>query len=167
MCGICGYAGFERNERLLRRMTNVMAHRGPDDEGFFLGDDIGLGMRRLSIIDIAGGQQPIMNEDGSLCIIFNGEIYNYRSLAVQLRQRGYRFHTQSDTETILHLYEEYGTACVQHLRGMFAFAIYDSRQRQMFIARDRLGIKPLYYWAQNDHLVFASEIKAILECSEV
>ena len=167
MCGICGYAGFERDERLLRRMTNVMAHRGPDDEGFFLGDDIGLGMRRLSIIDIAGGQQPITNEDGSVCIIFNGEIYNYRSLAVQLRQRGHRFHTQSDTETILHLYEEYGTACVQHLRGMFAFAIYDSRQHQVFIARDRLGIKPLYYWAQNGHLVFASEIKAILECSEV
>ena len=167
MCGICGYAGFERDEHLLQHMTEVIAHRGPDDEGFFLADRVGLGMRRLSIIDVAGGKQPILNEDGTVAVILNGEIYNYATLTAKLIRRGHRFRTRSDTETILHLYEEYGTECVQHLRGMFAFAIYDTRRQCLFIARDRLGIKPLYYWAQNGKLVFGSEIKAILECDDV
>lgn len=167
MCGICGYALFESDKRLLRRMAGVLTHRGPDDEGFFLDNGIGLGMRRLSIIDVTGGKQPILNEDSTVAIIFNGEIYNYRALSDNLIRRGHRFRTRSDTETILHLYEDYGTECVQHLRGMFAFAIYDMRQDCLFIARDRLGIKPLYYWAQNGKLVFASEIKAILECNDV
>lgn len=167
MCGICGYAGFERDEQLLKRMAAVIAHRGPDDEGFFWVDRVGLGMRRLSIIDIAGGQQPILNEDGTIAIIFNGEIYNYKTLVEHLIQRGHLFRTRSDTETILHLYEEYGSECVQHLRGMFAFAIYDTRHQQLFLARDRMGIKPLYYWSQQGKLLFGSEIKAILECNHV
>ncbi|MBA2733531.1 MAG: asparagine synthase (glutamine-hydrolyzing) [Acidobacteria bacterium] len=167
MCGICGYAGFERDANMLARMTGVIEHRGPDDDGFLLEDQVGLGMRRLSIIDVAGGQQPITNEDATVSIVFNGEIYNYKSLADDLIRRGHQFRTHCDTETILHLYEEYGVDCLQHLRGMFTFAIYDKNQQRLFIARDRLGVKPLYYWERNGKLVFASEIKSILECPDV
>lgn len=167
MCGICGYFGFERDERLLRRMAGVIRHRGPDDEGFLVSERVGLGMSRLSIIDVVGGHQPIYNEDESLAIVFNGEIYNYRTLAADLERAGHRFRTHTDTETILHLYEDLGQACLGHLRGMFAFAIADLRRQRLFIARDRLGIKPLYYWWHGGRLLFGSELKCILECEAV
>ena len=163
MCGIFGYAGFDRNEQLLRRMADALSHRGPDDEGFLLGDKVGLGMCRLSIIDVQGGHQPIFNKDKTIAIIFNGEIYNYKELTKNLKSKGYQFLTNSDTETILHLYEEFGLDCVNYLQGMFAFAVYDIPKRKIFLARDRLGEKPLYYWFENGKLVFASEIKSILE----
>lgn len=166
MCGIAGIFDFRRDERIdvtsLRRMCDVMAHRGPDDEGTFARGRIGLGMRRLSIIDVATGHQPISNEDGSIWIVFNGEIYNHAILREQLITRGHCYRTHSDTETIVHLYEEYGKDCVQHLRGMFAFAIWDSTHESLFIARDRLGIKPLYYHVGPDRLLFGSEIKVLL-----
>jgi asparagine synthase (glutamine-hydrolysing) len=167
MCGIAGIVRFSRNETVdpatLRRMCRVMAHRGPDDEGVYLDGPVGLGMRRLSIVDLATGHQPISNEDGTLWIVFNGEIYNHAALRDPLIARGHRYATHSDTETIIHLYEEYGRDCVQHLRGMFAFAIWDTRKRTLFIARDRLGIKPLYYRLTADSFLFGSEIKVILE----
>jgi asparagine synthase (glutamine-hydrolysing) len=166
MCGIAGVVKADRNARadegILRRMCAAMVHRGPDDEGFYLQGRVGLGMRRLSIIDVAAGHQPISNEDGTIWIVFNGEIYNHAALREQLIARGHRYTTHCDTETIVHLYEEYGRDCVQHLRGMFAFAIWDSRKRSLFIARDRLGIKPLYYQATPDTFLFGSEIKVIL-----
>ncbi len=151
----------------VRPMTDVIRHRGPDDEGFFVADGVGLGMRRLSIIDVEGGHQPIFNEDESVVVVFNGEIYNYRELRHDLQQRGHRFATASDTEVLVHLYEEYGDDCVHHLRGMYAFAIWDIENRRLFVARDRLGIKPLYYRLQGDSLVFASEIKSLLEHADV
>ncbi len=169
MCGIAGFVGTQgdarREERaqIARRMCNAIEHRGPDDEGFYLDDNAALGMRRLSIIDLASGHQPISNEDGSLWIVFNGEIYNYRELRADLITRGHTFRTHSDTESIIHLYEEYGERCVEHLRGMFAFAIWDTRQRQLFLARDRVGVKPLHYCQIGDTLLFASEIKSLLQ----
>jgi asparagine synthase (glutamine-hydrolysing) len=144
-----------------------MMHRGPDEEGLFVGDGAALGMRRLSIIDLAGGQQPVFNEDRSVCVVFNGEIYNYRELHKQLVRAGHRFRTESDTETIVHLYEDYGTRCVDHLRGMFAFAIWDMRHRRLLLARDRLGIKPLYYAETDAGITFASELKPILALPHV
>jgi asparagine synthase (glutamine-hydrolysing) len=144
-------------------MTSALSHRGPDDESFHLEGAVGLGHRRLSIIDVAGGRQPIFNEDGTQAIIFNGEIYNFTALREVLAKRGHRFETRSDTEVILHAYEEYGEKCVQHLRGMFAFAIWDSRKQQLFLARDRVGIKPLYYYWDGQQFLFASEMKAILQ----
>ncbi len=139
-----------------------MAHRGPDDEGIFTQGRIGLGMRRLSIVDLATGHQPLGNEDGSVWVVFNGEIYNHRSQREPLIAKGHHYRTQSDTETIVHLYEEYGKDCVQHLRGMFAFAIWDSKRNSLFIARDRLGIKPLYYRLSRDNFIFGSEIKVLM-----
>ena len=139
-----------------------MAHRGPDDDGFYLAGQVGLAMRRLSIVDLTTGHQPISNEDGTAWIVFNGEIYNHAELREQCQARGHRYRTRSDTETILHLYEDYGRDCVQHLRGMFAFAIWDTNAQRLFIARDRLGIKPLYYHHTRDSFVFGSEIKVIL-----
>jgi len=166
MCGIAGVFEFGEDAHfdsgVLRRMCDVIAHRGPDDDGFFTQGGIGLGMRRLSIVDLATGHQPISNEDGSIWIVFNGEIYNHRALREQLITRGHRYRTQSDTETIVHLYEEYGKECVQHLRGMFAFAIWDSRRTSLFVARDRLGIKPLYYRLTPQNFFFGSEIKVLL-----
>jgi asparagine synthase (glutamine-hydrolysing) len=166
MCGICGilYPGEEQRVQRdrLAQMNARIVHRGPDDEGFFVERNVGLAMRRLSIIDIRTGQQPISNEDERLWIVYNGEIYNHRELRSMLEARGHRYRTQSDTETIIHLYEEYGRDCVQHLRGMFAFAIWDRRSCRLFIARDRLGIKPLYYFYDGTKFVFGSEIKAIL-----
>jgi len=166
MCGIAGILEFGQNAHadgaLLQRMCDVMAHRGPDDDGIFTQGRVGLGMRRLSIVDLATGHQPIGNEDGSIVIVFNGEIYNHRALREQLIARGHRYRSQSDTETIVHLYEEYGKDCVQHLRGMFAFAIWDAKRKTLFIARDRLGIKPLYYRLTPNNLVFGSEIKVVL-----
>src|SRR5262245_32589664 len=145
MCGICGYAGLNRDERLLGAMTGRLAHRGPDDDGMFMHERVGLGMRRLAIIDVDGGSQPIFNERRTVVVVANGEIYNVRSLMADLERRGHRFRTRSDTETIVHLYEEHGMACLEHLRGMFAFALYDADRDELFLARDRLGIKPLYY----------------------
>jgi asparagine synthase (glutamine-hydrolysing) len=166
MCGICGIFIFDKMQRVDREvlsdMNRQIAHRGPDDDGFFVDGNVGLAMRRLSIIDIRTGHQPLSNEDGSIWIVFNGEIYNHGDLRKDLMSRGHRYRTQSDTETIVHLYEEYGKNCVQYLRGMFAFAIWDRARRSLFIARDRLGIKPLYYRYQGDTLLFGSEIKAIL-----
>ncbi|HSK18809.1 MAG TPA: asparagine synthase (glutamine-hydrolyzing) [Longimicrobiales bacterium] len=162
MCGICGIAGF-RDDDLLDRMTAALVHRGPDSAGHFRTDHASLGHRRLSIIDVSGGQQPILSEDGSVVIICNGEIYNFRELREDLHARGHQFRTNSDSEVILHLYEEHGPeGCLRRLTGMFAFALYDTRERLLFVARDRLGIKPLYYMEQGNRFLFASESKAIL-----
>jgi len=144
-------------------MSNTLLHRGPDDQGNFLAGPVALGFRRLSIVDLAGGHQPMANEDGTIWIVFNGEIYNHRELRPALEQRGHRYATNSDTETILHLYEEYGQHCVHHLRGMFAFALWDARRKKLFCARDRLGIKPFYYAITGNRFVFASEAKALFE----
>ena len=166
MCGICGKLNFERNNRvspaLIREMLDTIRHRGPDDEGTYHGSQVGLGHRRLSIIDLNTGHQPLSNEDGSVWIVFNGEIYNYQELRVFLLSKGHVFKTQTDTEVIVHLYEELGPQCVEKLRGMFAFAIWDENAKTLYVARDRVGIKPLYYWQNGRSLVFASEIKAIL-----
>jgi asparagine synthase (glutamine-hydrolysing) len=166
MCGIAGILEFDEDTRadplVLRHMCDVMAHRGPDDEGAYVQGPIGLGMRRLSIVDLSTGHQPLSNEDGNIWIVFNGEIYNHVALREQLIARGHRYRTRSDTETIVHLYEEYGRDCVQHLRGMFAFALWDSAQKRLFVARDRLGIKPLYYCVTRDRLLFGSEIKVLV-----
>ncbi|MGO8985832.1 MAG: asparagine synthase (glutamine-hydrolyzing) [Terriglobales bacterium] len=166
MCGIAGIFEFGRDARAsaaaLREMCGAITHRGPDDEGFYTDAALGIGMRRLSIVDVAGGHQPISNEDGSLWIVFNGEIYNHLELREQLLARGHRYRTHSDTETVIHLFEEYGADSVEHLRGMFAFAIWNRDTRTLFIARDRLGIKPLYYNLTPERLLFGSEIKALL-----
>ncbi len=166
MCGIAGILEFGREARAnagaLREMCSVISHRGPDDEGSYMDGEVGIGMRRLSIVDVAGGHQPISNEDGTLWIVFNGEIYNHLDLREQLIARGHRYRTHSDTETVIHLYEEYGADCVQQLRGMFAFAIWNRNTKMLFIARDRLGIKPLYYKLTRERLLFGSEIKAVL-----
>jgi asparagine synthase (glutamine-hydrolysing) len=165
MCGIAGILEFGRDTRAnaasLREMCRVITHRGPDDEGFYTDGPAGIGMRRLSIVDVAGGHQPLTNEDGTLWIVFNGEIYNHLALREQLIARGHRYTTHSDTETVIHLFEEYGADCVQHLRGMFAFAIWNRNTKTLFIARDRLGIKPLYYKLTSDRLLFGSEIKVV------
>lgn len=166
MCGICGIFYTDRTRRVergpLAAMNHRIVHRGPDDEGFFFDANVGLAMRRLSIIDVKTGHQPIANEDENLWIVYNGELYNHQELRKDLESRGHRYKTKSDTETIIHLYEEYGRDCVKYLRGMFAFAIWDRRRRRLFIARDRLGIKPLYYRFDGQTLLFGSEIKAIL-----
>ncbi len=174
MCGIAGFAGDDQrlshDERaeVLARMLGVIRHRGPDDEGALVSDSVALGMRRLSIIDLAGGHQPMSGEDGAVTVVFNGEIYNYRELQPELVGRGHRFRTNSDTETIVHAYEERGAACVESLRGMFAFAVWDERKRELFIARDRVGKKPLYYaLTPRGTLVFGSELKSLLEHPEV
>ena len=146
----------------LEAMNRQIIHRGPDEDGFYVCDNVGLAMRRLSIIDLQTGQQPVSNEDGTVWIVFNGEIYNHLDLRRHLEARGHRYRSRSDTETIVHLYEEYGRDCVQHLRGMFAFAVWDTRRRSFFAARDRLGIKPFYFRHAPGTFVFGSEIKAIL-----
>ena len=166
MCGICGVLG-PIDASVLRSMTRTMVHRGPDDEGFYLADGVGLGVRRLSIIDVAGGHQPITNEDGTLVVVFNGEIYNHRELRTRLETQGHRFATRSDTEVLVHLYEEYGDASVHLLQGMFAYALWDGKRRRLLVARDRLGIKPLYYLETNGSFLFASEVKALLEHADV
>ena len=174
MCGINGIALSSRaaartvDERALVQMRDVITHRGPDDHGLFIDGRVGLGHRRLSIVDVAAGQQPMTNEDGSLHIIFNGEIYNHADFRPALEGRGHRYRTHCDTETILHLYEEEGKRAVEKLRGMFAFAIWDQRKSELFIARDRLGVKPLYYvHAADGSLYFASEIKSLLAARAV
>ncbi len=167
MCGIAGICLSDPDavvpEDLLRAMTGVLEHRGPDGEGFLLKNNIGLGHRRLSIIDLEGGDQPIYNENGRIGIVFNGEIYNYLELMDDLKRRGHQFATHSDTEVIVHLYEELGPRCVDHLRGMFSFAVWDGRDNSVFLARDRLGIKPLFYTIRDDRFLFASELKALIQ----
>ncbi len=169
MCGIAGFFGPEENfdsterRELVKRMCDIIEHRGPDDEGFYVEDGVALGMRRLAIINLVTGRQPISNEDGSIWIVFNGEIYNFIELRDELVALGHTFQTHSDTEAIVHLYEEMGEACVERLRGMFGFAIWDRRERKLFMARDRVGKKPLHYSLVGDTLIFGSEIKSILQ----
>src|SRR5256712_7170778 len=167
MCGIAGFIDIQRSrdsaDQLIDHMCKIIRHRGPDGQGVWTGDGIALGMRRLAVIDVASGQQPIFNEDQSILIVFNGEIYNYRELQKELQERGHHFRTNSDTETIVHAYEEYGDDCVNHLRGMFTFAIWDRNRQRLLAARDRFGKKPLNYYWDGQRLIFGSEIKSILE----
>ena len=167
MCGISGLFHFDQahpvDPMVIRSMRSVMTHRGPDDSGEYTSGSVGLGFNRLSIIDLGGGHQPMSNSDGSAWIVFNGEIYNFQELRRDLVARGHQFRTRSDTEVILHAWDEFGEACVEKLRGMFAFAIWDSRQQVLFGARDRLGIKPFYYHVDRAKFAFASEMKALLE----
>ena len=162
MCGIFGIISPNVNRGFLERATSALIHRGPDDAGYYLDGHVGLGHRRLSIIDLAGSHQPIFNEDRSKCIICNGEIYNFKDLRSRLLSLGHIFATNGDTETILHAYEEWGASCVEQLRGMFSFAIWDAAERTLFISRDRFGIKPLFYGVYQGGFCFASEMKAIL-----
>jgi asparagine synthase (glutamine-hydrolysing) len=165
MCGICGIAnadGASPDVEALRKMNGRLVHRGPDSDGLFEDGGVGLAMRRLSIIDLEGGDQPISNEDGSVTVVQNGEIYNYRELRAELERRGHRFATHSDTEVLVHLYEEHGDELVERLRGMFALALWDGRERRLLLARDRFGIKPLYYRHLDGTLSFASELKALM-----
>jgi asparagine synthase (glutamine-hydrolysing) len=166
MCGIAGIFGLDGapvDAGEVRAMCDALVARGPDDEGYYVQGPIGLGMRRLSIVDLAGGHQPISNEDDTVQVVLNGEIYNFRELRSMLEGKGHTFATASDTEVIVHLYEEFGDDCVEHLRGMFAFALWDERRRRLLVARDRLGIKPLFYGVFDGKLVFASELKALLQ----
>ncbi|MBA2737243.1 MAG: asparagine synthase (glutamine-hydrolyzing) [Pyrinomonadaceae bacterium] len=174
MCGIAGFISKSKDvpvierEITLDKMCRIITHRGPDEQGTAVEGRAALGMRRLSIIDIKSGQQPIYNEDGTKLIVFNGEIYNFRELKKELESRGHRFKTNSDTETILHAYEEYGADCLKHLRGMFAFAIWDKSDESLFIARDRVGKKPLFYaLTENGNFVFGSELKVLLTHGEI
>lgn len=167
MCGISGIFDLQGQRDidvlLLARMNHSLRHRGPDEGGLHREPGLGLAHRRLSVIDLASGQQPLFNADRSIAIVFNGEIYNYRALMAELRQFGHQFRTSSDTEVIVHAWEQWGEQCVQRLRGMFAFALWDRRRHLLFLARDRLGVKPLYYGeAQDGTLLFGSELKALL-----
>jgi asparagine synthase (glutamine-hydrolysing) len=165
MCGICGifdFKGHPVDRDLLERMNQRISHRGPDGDGFFVSGPVGLSNRRLSIIDLAGGWQPVGNEDGSLQVVFNGEIYNFIELRDELMEKGHVFKTRSDTEVIVHAYEQWGVECVSKFNGIFAFALWDSNQRRLFVARDHLGVKPLYYVMLGDRILFSSEIKALL-----
>ena len=167
MCGICGIAvagrGAVADVEAVKAMNGRLVHRGPDSDGLFHESGIAMAMRRLSIIDLEHGDQPIFNEDGSVTVVHNGEIYNYRELRAELERRGHRFATHSDTEVLVHLYEEHGAGFVERLRGMFAIALWDARERRLLLARDRFGIKPLYYRDDDGTLSFASELKAMLE----
>src|SRR5271163_1239450 len=171
MCGIYGVMEFSRPDAplhsVLERMGFVIPHRGPDDQGHYVGRGVGLGMRRLSIIDLAGGRQPICNEDETIWIVQNGEIYNFLELRAQLEKKGHLFRTQSDTEVMVHLYEEEGPAFLKRLRGMFGLALWDTKRERMLIARDRIGEKPLYVRREPNRLLFASELKSILHVEGV
>jgi asparagine synthase (glutamine-hydrolysing) len=171
VCGICGKLNFDAGATvspgLLKAMADTIRHRGPDDEGYYVSGPVGFGFRRLSIIDLKTGHQPICNEDGTVWIVFNGEIYNYQELRENLLSKGHVFKSQTDTEVIVHLYEEFGESCLDKLRGMFAFAIWDGRNQTLLLARDRVGIKPLYYRLTDSSIIFGSEIKAILADPEV
>jgi asparagine synthase (glutamine-hydrolysing) len=165
MCGICGVVTFEPGQgiekSILQKMNHTLLHRGPDDEGYYQDSRASLAMRRLSIIDLYTGQQPISNESGDIWVVYNGEIYNFQPVRAELEKRGHTFKTQTDTEIIVHAYEEYGDDCVKHFNGMFALALWDSRRCRLLMARDHMGIKPLYYWAGQDKVVFGSELKAL------
>src|SRR6266576_374648 len=165
MCGIAGFIGEDRGlarPEDVRRMTDTIVHRGPDEEGIYAQGVVGLGIRRLSIIDLSGGSQPIYNEDGTVAVVFNGEIYNFPQLRQELEDLNHKFYTHSDTEVIVHLYEDLGADCISKLRGMFAIALYDMKRKSLLLARDRMGKKPLYYAQHNGRFYFGSEIKAIL-----
>src|SRR5215475_5520614 len=167
MCGICGYfwQGYVERSLPLEKMNDTMAHRGPDDRGTWTSSDgrTGLANRRLAIIDLSpAGHQPMPNEDGSVWVVYNGEVYNSADLRTELLAKGHQFRSRSDTETLVHLYEEYGDEMVKQLRGMFAFAIWDENRRRLFIARDRVGIKPLYYMQLRNAFLFGSEIRSML-----
>jgi asparagine synthase (glutamine-hydrolysing) len=169
MCGIAGIfspGGKPVFEHEVRDMCSAIVHRGPDDEGVYLAAGVGLGMRRLSIIDLASGHQPVSNEDGTVWVVLNGEIYNFQEVRQSLQRKGHVFSTSTDTEVIVHLYEEYGPACVEHMRGMFAFALWDTRAKKLLVARDRVGIKPLYYAEVDGRVLFASEVKCFLQLPE-
>src|SRR6266446_3980064 len=165
MCGIAGFldggGGRDRRE-ILARMTESLRHRGPDEDGFYVDPHAGFGVRRLRVIDLQSGRQPISNEAGTVIVVHNGEIYNFRALRERLARLGHRFRTESDTEVIAHAYVEYGDECVSHLDGMFAFAVWDSSQQTLLLGRDRLGEKPLYYYTGPDVFVFGSELRALL-----
>ncbi len=167
MCGICGKIGADVKRDELERMADAIAHRGPDDEGFYLKGRVGLGHRRLSIIDLETGQQPISNEDQTIWIVYNGEMYNFPELKRDLESKGHRFSTNTDTEVIVHLYEEMGESCVEKLRGMFAFALWDEKQNKLFLARDHIGQKPLFYRYKNGAFIFGSEVKSLLAADGV
>src|ERR1700736_4228285 len=170
MCGIAGFVvNRPRENRLevLGRMTAALRHRGPDDEGAYIDDHVALGVRRLAVIDPAGGRQPIANEDGTIQVVLNGEIYNFAPLRDRLERRGHRFRTRSDAEVIVHAYEESGAECVHDLDGMFAFALWDGTRQSLLLARDRKGEKPLYYHAGPDVFVFGSELRALLQHPDV
>jgi len=167
MCGICGYvslsgAPLDPSDRVVRAMNAILVHRGPDQEGYHLDSEVQLGVQRLSIQDIAGGSQPVYNEDRSIVVVFNGEIFNFKELRRELIAQGHRFYTDGDTEVLVHLYEEHGTACLEKLIGQFAFALWDGNERRLFLARDRAGEKPLFYAVADGLFIFASEIKSIL-----
>ena len=171
MCGIAGRFNFDRGQSVdpvqLAAMTTIVAHRGPDGDGFYFGEGVGLGHRRLSIIDLATGDQPLANEDGTVWVVFNGEIYNFADVRTELEAFGHHFRSHSDTEVIVHAYEQWGDDAVERFRGMFAFALWDARKRRLLLVRDRLGVKPLYYAVTPTGVVFGSEIKSILEDPEV
>ncbi|MGH8978067.1 MAG: asparagine synthetase B family protein, partial [Acidimicrobiia bacterium] len=169
MCGIAGKIDFARpvDEALIHRMCSVMEHRGPDARGVHVDGGVGLGVQRLAVIDVAGGDQPIFNEDRSVAVVMNGEIYNFPELREELEARGHRFVSQSDTEVLVHLYEDDGERLVLRLRGMFAFAIWDARRRRLFCARDRVGKKPLFWARKGSRVWFASELRALLEDGEL
>lgn len=170
MCGIAGLfslSGKPVSEAEVQSMCDAMVHRGPNDDGYYTAPSVALGMRRLSIIDIDGGHQPVHNEDGSVWVVFNGEIYNFKTLRSLLERQGHRFYTDTDTEVIVHLYEQYGESCVDKMRGMFAFAVWDERRKTLLLARDRLGIKPLFYTVADGRLAFGSELKVLLQLPEV
>ncbi len=171
MCGIIGICNIETPQSIqmesLAGMVSALSHRGPDESGVYIDDMIGLGQARLSIIDLKSGSQPISNEDSTLWIIFNGEIFNYPELREELISKGHKFSTSTDTEVILHLYEEKGSGCLNELNGQFAFAIWDSKKKELFLARDRYGILPLYFTLIGDQLIFASEIKAIFNADNI
>jgi len=170
MCGVAGILhlyGGNVDSGLIKRMCDIIAHRGPDDCGYFVDNNVALGMRRLSIIDLNTGHQPIYNKDKSVVVILNGEIYNFKELRKNLQKKGHRFYTKTDTEVIVYLYEEHGDDCVTHLRGMFAFALWDKNKQRLLVARDRLGQKPLYYTLVGDTLFFGSEIKQLLLADKI
>src|SRR2546422_5412725 len=181
MCGIAGFAespqsdrfspfspfGQDERRELVHRMCQAIRHRGPDDEGLLVDEGVALGMRRLSIIDLSTGHQPIHNEDRTVWIVFNGEIYNFRELRAELEAAGHRFYTSTDTEVIVHAYEEWGTKAIARLRGMFGLAIWDVKSKSLLVARDRIGIKPLYYADANGRLYFGSELKSLLEAPDL
>src|SRR5215470_6506655 len=165
MCGIAGIVGADGrpvNPALVQRLCAALVHRGPDDEGYYVNGPVALGQRRLAILDLAGGRQPLSNEVGTVWITFNGEIYNFQELRKQLEGLGHRFATRSDTETVVHAYEQYGPECVKNLRGMFAFALWDDPRQTLVLARDRIGKKPLFYAEVDGQWVFASELQALL-----
>ena len=171
MCGIAGICRLSSSDRIpldtLMRMTGILRHRGPDETGIYIDNNIGLGHARLSIIDLAGGIQPIHNEDETVWIVYNGEVFNYVELRAELIEKGHRFYTTSDTEVIVHLYEEYGCKCLGLLNGQFAMAIWDAKKRSLFLARDRMGIRPLHYTENNGMVLFSSEIKSIFQHKQV